>query len=136
MSTRAHIVKKLKDGKYIGIYHHSDGYPEYLGQLLLNYYDTEEKLDKLISLGDMSFAGPIPEDDPKLWDRQFDYRSDKCRTYKGRGESGCDARVGDLEDFIGEDFTYVFEGGKWTFYNWDEFMGDLAGEVAEINSIN
>ena len=136
MSTRAHIVKKLKDGKYIGIYHHSDGYPEYLGELLLTYYDTEDKLDKLISLGDMSFAGPIPEDDPKLWDRQFGYRSDKCRTYKGRGESGCDARVGDLEDFIGEDFTYVFEDGKWTFYNWDEFMGDLAGEVAEINSIN
>ena len=41
-----------------------------------------------------------------------------------------------LKDFIGEDFTYVFEDGKWTFYNWDEFMGDLAGEVAEINSIN
>ena len=136
MSTRAHIVKKLDNGKYIGIYHHSDGYPEYLGELLLNYYDTEEKLDKLISLGDMSFAGPIPEDDPKLWDRQFGYRSDKCRTYKGRGESGGDARVGDLEDFIGEDFTYVFEDGKWTFYNWGEFMGDLAGEVAEINSIN
>lgn len=136
MSTRAHIVKKLKDGKYVGIYHHSDGYPEYLGELLLNYYDTEDKLDKLISLGDMSFAGPIPEDDPKLWDRQFDYKSDKCRTYKGRGESGCDARVGDLEDFIGEDFTYVFEDGKWTFYNWGEFMGDLAEEVAEINSIN
>lgn len=136
MSTRAHIVKKLKDGKYIGIYHHNDGCPEYLGELLLNYYDTEDKLDKLISLGDMSFAGPIPEDDPKLWDRQFDYRSGKCRTYKGRGESGCDARVGDLEDFIGEDFTYVFEDGKWTFYNWGEFMGDLAGEVAEINSIN
>ena len=136
MSTRAHIVKKLKNGKYIGIYHHSDGYPEYLGELLLNYYDTEDKLDKLISLGDISFAGPIPEDDPKLWDRQLDYRSDKCRTYKGRGESGCDARVGDLSDFIGEDFTYVFEDGKWTFYNWDEFMGDLAGEVAEINSIN
>ena len=136
MSTRAHIVKKLKDGKYIGIYHHNDGYPEYLGELLLTYYDTEEKLDKLISLGDMSFAGPIPEDDPKLWDRQFGYESDKCRTYKGRGESGCDARIGDLKDFIGEDFTYVFEDGKWTFYNWGEFMGDLAGEVAEINSIN
>ena len=136
MSTRAHIVKKLGNGKYIGIYHHNDGYPEYLGELLLTYYDTEDKLDKLISLGDMSFAGPIPEDDPKLWDRQSGYRSDKCRTYKGRGESGCDARVGDLEDFIGEDFTYVFEDGKWTFYNWDEFMGDLAGEVAEINSIN
>lgn len=143
MSTRAHIVKKLNNGKYIGIYHHSDGYPEYLGELLLTYYDTEEKLDKLISLGDISFAGPIPEDDPKLWDRHIDfatgrpdYESDKCRTYKGRGESGCDARIGDLSDFIGEDFTYVFEDGKWTFYNWDEFMGDLAGEVAEINSIN
>ena len=136
MSTRARIVKKLKDGKYIGIYHHNDGYPEYLGELLLNYYDTEDKVDKLISLGDMSFAGPIPEDDPKLWDRQLDYKSDKCKTYRGRGDSDCDARVGDLEDFIGEDFTYVFEDGKWTFYNWDEFMGDLAGEVAEINSIN
>ena len=82
-------AKKLKNGKYIGIYHHSDGYPEYLGELLLTYYDTEEKLDKLISLGDISFAGPIPEDDPKLWDRHFDfstgrpdYESDKCRTYK------------------------------------------------------
>ena len=67
---------------------------------------------------------------------EYKIRKERNRTYKGRGESGCDARIGDLSDFIGEDFTYVFEDGKWTFYNWGEFMGDLAGEVAEINSIN
>lgn len=143
MSTRAHIVKKLENGKYIGIYHHSSGYPEYLGKLLVTSYDTEEKLDKLIALGDISFAGPIPEDDPKLWNQhidfatgKIDYESDKCKTYKGRGETDVDARVGNLEDFTTEDFTYVFEDGHWYYYNWTDYKGDVISTICELDCIN
>lgn len=127
MSTRSFITKKLEDGKYIGVYHHWNGYPEYLGKLLVNSYDTEEKLDKLLSLGDISCAGPIPEDDPKLWTSGLDYESGKCKTYRGRGDTNVGAKTRDLNGFVNGsvDYTYVFENGHWYFYKWTDYKGPV-----------
>lgn len=57
MSTRALIAKELKNGKYKTIYCHSDGYPKGVGKTLLTEYNTEEKLDALLDLGDLSILG-------------------------------------------------------------------------------
>lgn len=132
MSTRAHIVKKLENGKYIGIYHHSDGYPSWLGKLLAEHYTDEEQLDKLLALGDLSCAGSLPEDDPNLWKFGLSGDSNKCRTYRGRGDTGVDAKHGKLLDFLTENYTYVFENGKWTVYEYDTCLGELT-EVLRNN---
>ena len=55
MSTRSQIAKMLPDGKVNSIYCHSDGYPSHNGELLLNHYNSEEKVDALLALGDLSF---------------------------------------------------------------------------------
>ena len=136
MSTRSYIAKKLPNGKYKGVYHHSDGYPSWLGLLLWNYYNNEEQLDRLIALGDLSFAGPIPEDDPRLWEpgkidpmtfRYIEkYESDKCRTYKGRGETeGVGPHEEKLSWFLSEDFAYIWECDHFDVYNWGEHIGTL-----------
>lgn len=53
MSTNAFIgIRENNSITYI--YNHSDGYLEYLGRMLLEHYNSEEKAKALIALGDVS----------------------------------------------------------------------------------
>ena len=54
MSTRSLICKELPSGKFRTIYCHYDGYLEHNGEILCDVYDTPEKVDKLLDLGDLS----------------------------------------------------------------------------------
>lgn len=55
MSTRSYICKKEEDGTIKAIYCHFDG--DYNSVLLPKYYNTPEKVDALIALGDLSSLG-------------------------------------------------------------------------------
>ena len=53
MSTNAFIgIRENNSITYI--YNHSDGYLEYLGRMLLEHYNSEEKAKALVELGDVS----------------------------------------------------------------------------------
>ena len=54
MSTRSFICVEQDDGSYKGVYCHSDGYLTYNGAMLLDHYNSREKADALIALGDLS----------------------------------------------------------------------------------
>ena len=54
MSTNARIGIKLEDGTILSAYHHWDGYPEWLGVILKQEYNTKEKVRELIDGGNMS----------------------------------------------------------------------------------
>lgn len=85
MSTRAKIAIRRKDGSFQGIYCHFDGYLNYAGEILEKFYDTTEKVEKLISLGNLAKLGFKPADcfaycrdggeDLKFWtnEEQFNY---------------------------------------------------------------
>ena len=53
MSTNASISIRIGN-KIKTIYSHWDGYPEYLGKLLKEHYNTESKVKELICLGNVS----------------------------------------------------------------------------------
>jgi len=57
MSTNANIKIKKESGEEKSIYVHWDGYVEHTGVILQLAYNTEEKIDKLIELGDLSCIG-------------------------------------------------------------------------------
>lgn len=61
MSTNAMIYAKQADGKVKGIYLHWDGYPAWAGKHLLQGYNTKEKVNELVSLGDLSSLGTSSE---------------------------------------------------------------------------
>ena len=66
MSTRSRIGLELKDGSVLSVYHHWDGYPEWLGKKLVENYNTRESVAELIDGGDMSVCldedgNPNPE---------------------------------------------------------------------------
>ena len=54
MSTRSRIGILREDGSILSAYHHSDGYPEWLGVTLNKYYSQPRKANKLVKGGDMS----------------------------------------------------------------------------------
>ena len=54
MATRSRIGIQLKDDSVLSVYHHWDGYPEWLGKQLVEHFNTKEKATELIDGGDMS----------------------------------------------------------------------------------
>lgn len=54
MATRSNIAIKNKDGTYDYVYCHFDGYLDNNGVILYDHYQDENKIRRLIDLGDMS----------------------------------------------------------------------------------
>ena len=50
----ARIGYVLKDDSIVSVYHHWDGYPEWLGNILKKHYNEDEKVRELIDGGNMS----------------------------------------------------------------------------------
>lgn len=117
MGTRARVAVKNEDGRYTSIYTHWDGYPSHHGPILLNGYVTEDKVRKLMALGDLSSLGEsIGEKHP------FDGPHDGvCNAYgRDRGEDGVGAKhSANLPELLaltkdcGGEWLYVFDGGRW-----------------------
>ena len=54
MATRSRVGIQLKNGSILSVYHHWDGYPEWLGRILNTHYNTRDKVVELLDGGDMS----------------------------------------------------------------------------------
>jgi len=54
MSTNSRLGLRLADGSILSVYHHWDGYPEWLGVTLNKHYNTRESISELIDGGNMS----------------------------------------------------------------------------------
>jgi hypothetical protein len=128
MSTRSVIGKVLGEGKIRYVSAHWDGYPSHNGRILLENYN-EEKLDKLLELGDVSILGPeIGEKHP--FDANYFTQPDQpkhpkagwCKFYgRDRGEADIEAKEADFvslpqaADQCGAEFVYLFENGAWKY---------------------
>jgi hypothetical protein len=102
MSTNATIiVQRPGTQEFASIYTHWDGYPSHHGKILLEHYDTYEKVVELIQLGGLSELHPTP---------------DACVAFhRDRGEE-LTIRVGtDLTDHSDFEYAYLFRDGLW-FY--------------------
>lgn len=64
MSTRCYICKEYTaingTKKYRGVYCHHDGYYEHVGDTLITHYRTEQEVDMLLALGDLSSLSDSP----------------------------------------------------------------------------
>ncbi len=138
MATRSNIAIVNQDGSITGIYCHWDGYPEYVGKMLLNHYNNVGIVNELMDLGDLS---QLCE---KLYSDNNSHTFDKpqkgvCVAYgRDRGDTGTDSRtfedLGEFEHFgSGVDYQYLFEDGKWMYRNTYGKGGwsDLTPEVCK-----
>ena len=112
MSTRSRIGIVNSDKTVSSVYCHFDGYPEGVGQTLLDHFTTKHQVQKLINLGDISFLRRSTEC-PK--GHSFSRPAPDCTVAYGRdrGETGIDAITMDsLQDFFEsnfEEFGYIFD---------------------------
>jgi hypothetical protein len=108
MATRSRIGIQLADQSVLSVYHHWDGYPEWLGRILKTHYNSKELATELIDGGDMSTC----------WgeDKAPEY-------YSARGED-CPPRYDlSLKTYLetGEEYAYLFRDGEWVCYDRHEF---------------
>lgn len=92
--------------------------------MLLDHYNTPERVDALLALGDLSTLQEKLEPDPNL-PHSFDYneRQEGVTVAYGRdrGETGTEARVATLADLNDEsnwtEYVYVFdENNQWKYF--------------------
>ena len=115
------------------MYHHWDGYPEWLGRILRTHYNTREKVAELIDGGDMSSCWT--ED---RWNSETKAQEYGPQYYSQRGED-CPPRLdADLCEYLlpdhSEEFAYVFRNGEWVCYNMHQFDDSKLPEIVEIPS--
>ena len=103
MSTRSRIALQLTEDSFLSVYHHYDGYPQWLGVTLNKKFNTREKVAELIDGGDISCC-----DSDTDWDRNE--VESHVLYYNDRGENTEPQLHGNIDDFfaIGEEYAYVY----------------------------
>jgi hypothetical protein len=129
MATRGRIGVELADGSILSIYSHYDNYPEFVGLKLVEHFNTKEKVQELIDLGDISClwtnAGWNNETLPEVGPLPYSTRGEDC-------PPRLDANKYDyLAD--GEEYAYIYTlNGEWVCYNMHQFDDTKLPEVVEI----
>ena len=129
MATRSRIGIQLKDDSVLSVYHHWDGYPEWLGKQLMEHYNTRDKVADLIDGGDMSCCWSN-----SLWGKELPEGEYAPEYYSLRGED-CPPRLDkDMEEFFadGEEYSYIFRNDNWFAYDMHQFEDMIAPEPIEI----
>ena len=121
MGTRARIGLELSDGSILSVYHHWDGYPEWLGRILNTHYNARSLAEELIDGGDMSCAWT-----DERWDNTGVKGVYGPQYYSQRGED-CPPRLdANLSEFLqnNEEYGYVYTQEEgWLCYDtcsWHE----------------
>jgi hypothetical protein len=106
MATRSYIAIKQEDQSYLGIYCHSDGYPEGVGATLAKHYKTRDKINHLIEMGYASYIEDTVENSRfyHSW-RNEPLTIDSFDLYEDiKNQARC----------LTCEWLYVFEDGLWT----------------------
>jgi len=116
MATRSRIGLELSDGSVLSVYHHWDGYPEWLGRILKTHYNSKELATELIDGGDMSSCWT-----KERWDSEVEAKEYGPQYYSARGEDvppRLDKNLGDYLTQGAEEFGYVYtQQGEWLCYD-------------------
>ena len=109
MATRARIGILQDDLSVLSVYHHWDGYPEWLGVTLEEHYNTKEKVSKLIDGGNMSSCYSDNEYDEE---KQEFVKNDPRPVYYG-GDDERPHNNYSIQEFLNdanacEEYLYIF----------------------------
>ena len=133
MSTNARIGIKLEDGSILSAYHHWDGYPEWLGVILKQEYNTKEKVAELIDGGNMSSCW---SDNVYDYDKQEFVKRDPQPEYYG-GDEEAPILSKNFDEFTRidcwQEYSYVFVKDRWEGYAISHKWNDDFSEMTQVN---
>ncbi len=117
MATRSRIAIVKENGNVESVYCHWDGYPEGVGKTLVEYFNTKEKIEKLIALGSISALHETIE--PKTDKHSFDTPEEGCTIayHRDRGEDLEITKHAALSSWQykprRQEWNYIFIDGVW-----------------------
>ena len=127
MGTRSRIGLQLANESILSVYCHWDGYPEFNGVKLVEYFNSFQKAAGLIDGGDISSLWTDTD-----WDKQPLPKNGPLY-YSDRGEVSFEPRLdANLAEYLsdGEEYAYLFANGEWVCYNMNQFNDKLPEVVA------
>ena len=115
MATRSRIGLLLETGYVLSVYHHWDGYPEWLGVTLQRKFDTYDLIAELIDGGDVSCVDSTTDWDLKKVENHVQYYNDRGEKTEPRLDT-C------VEDYLANpandaEYAYLLENNKWVCYD-------------------
>ena len=120
MATRSRIGLQLADGNILSVYHHWDGYPQWLGVTLNEKFNTREKVAELIDGGDISCCDSDSDWNLNKVENHVQYQNDRGDNTEPRLDSNFDEYVKQ-----GEEYAYVFTlDHVWECYAIDRNYDD------------
>ena len=128
MATRGIIAIENPDKTVSAIYVHFDMYLDGAGITLTSHYNTQERVEQLLALGNLSSLGDrISKDDPEADAR------DTCIAYhRDYGEAeqpvevwnSAEELLNNVSDRYWAEYVYLYRNGEWVYdtpsrkYNW------------------
>ena len=129
MATSSTIAIKVEGG-YKSIYVHNDGYFSYMYPMLFENYNTQEKAEALVNLGDASFIAKqlCPSEGS---DHHFDHPEKDVSIFyhRDRGESWSHNAPNIFtkrEALSWQWYAYIFEDGCWHAYEGGKEISDYS----------
>lgn len=118
MSTRANITALCSDGYYRSVYLHSDGYIDHAYHMLVTHYTTQEKIDALMALGDLSQLHASPEA-PEGHSFNTPVRGHCVAYHRDRQEPlnlglSTSALVARMNGGGSQEYNYLWDGKSWS----------------------
>jgi len=132
MSTRSRIGILLPDDSILSVYHHWDGYPEWLGATLEEHYNTYEKASELIDGGNMSSCYSDNEYDEEK--QEFVKRDPRPEYYGGDDEAPILSKNFDEFTRIDcwQEYAYVFVKDRWVAYSINQKFDKNYNNITKV----
>lgn len=128
MGTRSYIARQIGDDQYLTIYCQLNGYPEDTGATLVKHYDTSEKVNALLALGDLYYLREKLSPDPGRHDF-IAPQPGVTLAYRRDGDCpGWEATIKTFEelydaaDWAGIEYIYIYDtNGQWLYLpTWNQ----------------
>ena len=112
MSTRSLIGTIDNNGKCKTIYCHHDGYLEYVGEILKEYYPKKEDVENLFELGDLSSLGENLEE-------CIAYHRDYKEEFNPPTEWESQKEIADeASSTCWAEYIYLHDGQRWNYFSY------------------
>ena len=133
MATRSRIGLRLADDSILSVYHHWDGYPQWLGVTLRDKFNTKEKVAELIDGGDM---GSCYSDNEYNEETQEFEKIDPRPTYYG-GDDNSPVLSKNFDEFTRidcwQEYSYVFVKDRWEAYSISQQFNEDFTKMTHVN---
>lgn len=139
MSTNA-FIGIIENNSITYIYNHSDGYLEYLGRMLLEHYNSEEKAKALVELGDVSVVKEkLAPAEGTVHSFDYDKRQEGVSVFYGRdrGEEWEYIKPVTIQNTVFDEYSYYnylydVEEGHWLVSKNGKDFTSLKEAVAKL----